>query len=100
MADDEVIITWNKSDYGPWWGYVNGKLFAAVGETAIEGKWLAQVFKNGSTFDAMYCYTASKERGMYFAERWGRCHHRSVKGRVKEPMPPLPRKPKGLEDRS
>ncbi len=100
MPDDNVTITWKRNDYGPWWGYVNGLLFAAVGETAMPGKWLTQVFKNGTTFDSMYCYTASKERGMYYAERWGRCHYKSVRGKQKETLPPLPRKPKGIEDRS
>ena len=89
-----------------WFAQVRGVNVGYVSRTAFEdGRWLSVVMPRAGK--ELRCYAGSAAQACYFAERYLACHMPDVEALAKARKaqqtasgPPLPRKPKGLEDRS
>ena len=101
-------IDWKKPSVegAAWFAQVRGVNVGYVSPTAFDdGRWLSVVMPRADK--ELHCYAGSAAQAFYFAERYLACHMPNVEDLAKARKalqngnaPPLPRKPKGLEDRS
>ena len=83
QGDLDSVYTWRRpsSGLGPNFLHdeknkVTGSVDQCVGRWSH--RWLATVLPQGDMGPRLNCYARSKERGMYFVERWAAC--RKAKG--------------------
>lgn len=99
-------IEWKKPSVegAAWFAQVAGVNVGYVNQTAFDdGRWKSTVTPGADR--ELYCYAGSEEQARRFVERYLRHHMPDVKAlaaarKAWRDSGPLPRKPKGLDDRS